>query len=146
MVIKPKYENKNVTIVWDIPEYSGVEGQEDESKLYRPDGKIIFNHDRKVLLLEMSVPWIQNREVKLNEKIQKYQSIIRNLKLEYPGYKVDQATFIIDVLGGYSKHLKENIAKLGYNGDMIDKLLLKLQKIVLSEAVYIMKKFNISTS
>ena len=112
MVIKPKYENENVIILWDIPEYSGIEDEENDSKIYRPDGKIIFNSERKVLLLEMSVPWIENREVKFNEKVEKYQSVIRNLKLEYPGFKVDQATFIIDALGGYSKHLKENIAKL----------------------------------
>ena len=146
MVIKPRYENEELTILWDIPEYSGVEEDEDENKLYRPDGKIVFNRDRKVLLLEMSVPWIENREVKLIDKVEKYESIIRNLKLEYPGYNVDQATFIIDSLGGYSKHLKENIAKLGYSTEVIEKLLLKLQKIVLSEAGYIINKFKISTS
>ena len=59
-----------------------------------------------------------------------------------PGYQVDQATFIIDVLGGYSSHLKRNIAKLGYKSDEIDRILMKLQKIVLSEAGYTINKFK----
>ena len=146
MVIKPRYENENVTILWDIPEYNGTEEEEDENKLYRPDGKIVFKNAKKVVLLEMSVPWIENREVKLTEKVVKYEGIIRNLKLEYQGHNVDQATFIIDCLGGYSQHLKTNIAKLGYSKDTIEKLLPKLQKIVLSEAQYIINKFKISTS
>ena len=44
MIIKPRYENENVIILWDIPEYVGSE-EEDEMKTYRPDGKIIFKND-----------------------------------------------------------------------------------------------------
>ena len=71
------YENEDVIILWDIPEYSGIE-EEDENRIYRPDGKIIFKTDRQVLLLEMSVPWIDNRESKFSEKEEKYKGIIRN--------------------------------------------------------------------
>ena len=145
IIIKPRYENENVIILWDIPEYAGAE-DEDENRILRPDGKIIFKQDRTVLILEMSVPWIQNRESKLIEKVEKYKGVLRNLKTEYPGFKVEQATFIIDVLGGYSAHLKSNMAKIGYNSDIIEMIMIKLQKIVLSEARHIVNQFKMKTS
>ena len=145
LVIKPRYENEEVILMWDIPEYSGKD-DEDEEKLLRPDGKLIFQQKRKIVLLEMSVPWIENREAKLIEKEEKYKGVLTNIRLEYPGFQVEQATFIIDVLGGYSSHLKSNIAKLGYDSVTIEKVVKKLQKIVLSEACYVINKFKIKTS
>ena len=145
MIIKPRYENENVIILRDIPEYVGSE-EEDEMKTYRPDGKIIFKNDRIIILLEMNVPWIENRELKLAEKVEKYKGIIRNLKLEYPNFKIEQATLIMDALGGFSENLKTNIKKIGYNNNTIEKLLMRMQKIVLWEARYIINKFKISTS
>ena len=145
IIMKPRYENENVIIFWDIPEYTGAE-DEDEDKILRPDGKLIFKQDRIVLVLEMSVPWIQNRESKLIEKVDKYKGVLRNLRIEYPGFKVEQATFIMDALGGYSGHLKSNMAKIGYNSDTIEMIIKKLQKITLSEARYIINKFKIKTS
>ena len=129
--------------MWDIPEYSGTE-EENEERILRPDGKIIFKRAQKVVLLEMSVPWIENRESKLIEKIEKYKDVLRNLKIDYPGFVVEQATFIIDVLGGFSSHLKSNIAKIGYDCVTIEKIVTKLQKIVLSEASYITNKFKMT--
>ena len=128
-------------LLWDIPEYSGTDDEE-EDKLQRPDGKVTMKQLKKITILEMSVPWIENREKKVVEKEEKYRDIITKLRVENPGYQVEQATFIIDVLGGYSTHLKRNIAKLGYKSDEIDRLLPKLQKIVLSEAAFTINKFK----
>ena len=141
VTIKARYENENLTLLWDIPEYSGAEDEE-EDKIQRPDGKLTLKQQKKIIVLEMSVPWIENRETKIKEKEEKYKDIITRLKVENPGYQVDQATFIIDVLGGYSPHLKRNIAKLGYKSDETNRILMKLQKIVLSEAGYTINKFN----
>jgi len=142
--IQPRYENDDMIVLWDIPEYSGIEDEEDK-KILRPDGKVIFKHDKKILLLEMAVPWIENRELKLVEKVEKYKNIVRNIKVENPGFVVKQATFIIDVLGGYSSHLKSNIAEIGYENEIIEKIIAKMQKIVLSEASYIINKFKMHT-
>jgi hypothetical protein len=111
----------------------------------RPDGKLVFKQEKKIVLLEMSVPWIENRELKIKEKEDKYKDIVTRLKVENPGHSVVQATFIIDVLGGYSAHLKENIAKVGHKGDDIERITVKMQKIVLSEASYIVNKFKMKT-
>ena len=64
-------------MLWDIPEYSGAEEANEENTL-RPDGKIVLKEEQRVLLLDMTVPWIENRETKLVEKVDKYKNIIRN--------------------------------------------------------------------
>ena len=142
--IKPRYENETLTILWDIPDYTGADG-EDERSLQRPDGRVTFKFEKKIVLLEMSVPWIENREVKFTEKEDKYKEIITRLKVENPGYTVEQATFIIDALGGYSHSLKRNIAKLGYKSIDVEKIVRRLQKIVLSEATNMIQKFKVKT-
>ena len=65
--IKPLYESEEIKVYWDIPEYSGVE--ETDDKPLRPDGKIINKTSKTIYVLEMSVPWIENRKSKLEEKI-----------------------------------------------------------------------------
>ena len=68
------------------------------------------------------------------------------MKIENPGFIVEQATFIVDVLGGYSAHLKWNVAKLGYKSNEFEKILTRTQKLVLSEARQTMNKFKIKTA
>ena len=54
--IKPKYEDDNFVLLWDIPEYSGYENEEEEHVL-SPDGKLISKVQKQIWVLEMSVPW-----------------------------------------------------------------------------------------
>ena len=63
VTIKPHYENEDLILLSDIPEYSGVDEEEDDNVL-RPDGKLILKKKKIVYVLEMSVPWISNREKK----------------------------------------------------------------------------------
>lgn len=58
-----------------------------------------------VTLLEMSSPWVENREQKEREKTLKYAPLRLELKQQFPGYKINQVNVIIDVLGGYSNEL-----------------------------------------
>ena len=143
--IKKHYESKDIELLWDIPEYTGNEG-EDEAKLLRPDGKIIMKKKKVIFVLEQSVPWISNREVKIVEKEKKYENIIRNIKIANPDYNVKQLTFIIDCLGGYSKSLVDNISELGFNAREQQWILLGLQKIVLSEARMLINHFKLMTN
>ena len=110
--IKKHYKSEDTEVFWDIPEYSG-NVEDDEEKALRPDGKIIMTNEKLIYILEQSVPWLMNREVKLAEKEDKYKNIIRNTKLAYPGYTVKQLTFVIDCLGGYSSSLKESLTLFG---------------------------------
>ena len=93
----------------------------------------------------MSVPWIENRKIKEAEKIEKYVHIVQSLKVDHPGYEVEQLTFIMDCLGGFSISLKQNIKKLGFDETQCSSILFGMQKIVLSEASSIMDRFKVLT-
>ena len=147
IIIKPLYENEKLVFTWNIPEYSGYEEIKDQEneKVKRPDAKLILKAEKKIYVIEMSVPWVENREIKIIEKTEKYIHILQSLKVEYPEYEVQQLTFIIDCLGGFSKNLKENIKKLGFDDIQCKNIMYGMQKIVLSEASSIMDRFKVLT-
>ena len=55
---------------------------------------------------------IESRAKKDEEKTLKYGPMMWELKERYNGYRVERYNVIIDVLGGYSKHLKKSVRKL----------------------------------
>ena len=142
--IKPLYENEEIEIYWDIPEYTGIEDDLDKDPL-RPDGKVINKTTKTIHVLEMSVPWIENRNCKFEEKEVKYTNIVQNLKVDNPGYNVKQLTFIVDCMGGYSKELRNNLEILGLTGSEIDSILPGIQKILVIEANSVINRFKILT-
>ena len=144
ILIKPAYQNEDIEVYWDIPEYSGHE-EEDERKTLRPDGKVILRRQKKIFVLEMSIPWIDNRQTKFEEKEEKYRNIIQTIKLDHPTYSVKQLTFIMDCLGGYSANLPKNLKVLGLTKLSIDKILFATQKIVVTEAARIINDFKVMT-
>ena len=89
MCIKPVYINEKIEVYWDIPEYSGHDDDYENGPL-RPDGKIINKLTKTIFVLEMSIPWIENRKSKFEEKEEKYINIVQNLKVDNPGYLVKQ--------------------------------------------------------
>ena len=143
ITIKPHYENETTKVYWDIPEYYGNE-EDEEDRTLRPDGKIILEEKKKMYVLEMSVPWPDNRDAKYDEKQKKYEDIVQRLKIDHPNYDVKQLTFIIDGLGGYSKELVSSLRNL-FDTREVDSILYGMQKIVLTEAVAIIRQFKIRT-
>ena len=93
----------------------------------------------------MSVPWLENRDDKFKAKENKYVDIIQRLKIDYPNYTVTQLTFIIDSLGGYSKELVTSLKTLNFGTRELESILYGMQKIVLTEAVNIIRQFKIRT-
>ena len=144
VIIKPLYENNDVTVYWDIPEYQGHDDEEDD-KVLRPDGKILRKDVKKIYVLEMSIPWIDNRESKINEKVEKYKSIVQSMKVDNPLFEVQQLTFIVDCLGGYSKSFLDALKTLGFNSIEIESICFDTQKIVISEATSTINKFKVLT-
>ena len=136
-----KRENESISLYWDIPEYLGYD-DEDETKVLRPDGKLIIKQQSKMFLLEMSVPWIKNREIKFKEKEDKYRDLIASMKILHPDYEIEQITFIVDSLGGYSKSLVDALNTLGFDSNAVKRMLLSIQKIVLTESRYIINRFK----
>ena len=67
---------------------------------------------KKVLAIEMSCPWTENREKKQEEKTIKYGPLRWELKQQFPGYDIQQYNIIIDVLGGWSTEVDEAMREL----------------------------------
>ena len=143
--IKPMYEREDIEVYWDIPEYSGME-DESVGEPLRPDGKIVDKKEKIILVLEMSVPWIENRKSKLEEKNAKYTDIVQNLKVDNPGYTVKQLTFIVDCMGGYSKDFIDNLKLLGFTRNDIQSIVPGIQKILITEANSVVSRFKILTA
>ena len=78
----------------------------------RIGAKIVNHKSKEVVVLEMSCPWIENREKKDEEKLVKYGPLPWELQERYPGYTVHQYNFIMDVLGGWSRTMEEGLRKL----------------------------------
>ena len=52
------------------------------------------------MLLEMSFPWISNREVQDAEKTLRYAPLRHEIKMQMPAYKVEQHNIVIDLWEG----------------------------------------------
>ena len=144
--VQPYMEGNNVKFWWVIPEYNGKENEEDRKTL-RPDGKIMVDKEgeKYILLIEMTVPWTENRTEKFNVKHNKYMDIISNLKLDNPGYMVGQITLVMDVFGGFGKDLRENIGKVLKGRATQDSVIKNMQKSVISDLCNISRIFKIRT-
>ena len=82
----------------------------------------------------MSCPWIESRAKKDEEKTLKYGPMMWELKQRYNGYGVEQYNVIVDVLGGYSKHLEKSVRKL--LGARERSVLERMQKSVISNTFF----------
>ena len=142
--VQSSYSNNKYEVYWDVPEYSGRDGEEEEF-VPRPDGKIVMVEERKIYLVEMTVPWIENRDVKYDLKRIKYHDIQVNLKLEFPNFEIDQITLVIDVFGGHSRHLYDNIRKIIDGRKDTQSIIRNMQKTVIKSEANLVRVFKLKT-
>ena len=135
---KPSYENEQATVYWDVPVYA----DHIEVHANRVDARIVDKENQTVTLLEMSCPWVENREQKEKEKTLKYAPLRLELKQQYPGYRINQVNIIIDVLGGYSKELYSSVRDL-LGAEQSRECLRRMQKSVLSSSLNIVRSFKV---
>ena len=77
------------------------------TKLEQIGSTRVVSHERKeVCTIEMSCSWTESRAKKDVERTLKYGPMMWELKKRY-GYRVEQYSVIIDVLGGCSKPPRE---------------------------------------
>ena len=141
--VAPYYENEKAKFWWDVPEYSGRENEHERPP--RPDGKLIVDDgtEKSIFLLEMTVPWTQNRKEKYSYKADKYKNILINLKFENQDYSVDQITIVMDVFGGFGNDLVENISKIFKRKEDVSKIIKNMQKSVIASAANLSRTFKI---
>ena len=102
------YESTHVQAFWDFPVYA------EHTVVYgnRVDACIVYHKEKRVLLLEMSCPWVDNRVKKEAEKSEKYGPLRWELTRRYPGYRIVQLNVIMDVLGGWCQYLEAEMKKV----------------------------------
>ena len=79
---KPMYENERAIAYWDIPLYA----DNTHVKANRIDATIADKENKKVLVIEMSCPWVENMEEKDADKTTKYGSLRWALEQRYPEF------------------------------------------------------------
>ena len=89
----------------------------------------------------MSCPWTESRAKKDVEKTLKYGPMMWELKKRY-GYRVEQYSVIIDLLGGCSKPIEKSPRKL--LGARARGLLMRMQKSAISNTFNIARTFEIN--
>ena len=62
------------------------------------DARFLDYEKKRVLAVEMSCPWTDNRESKQEEKTTKYGPLRWELKQQFPRYDIQQYNIIINVL------------------------------------------------
>ena len=131
------YENERAIAYWDIPLYA----DNTHVKANRIDATIVDKENKKVSVIEMSCPWVENREEKDAEKTTKYGPLRWELEQRYPEYRVTQFNIIVDVPGGYSRDVRKALKELV--GDKSDTIALQIQKSVITSSLNIARRFKL---
>ena len=134
---KPMYENERAIAYWDIPLYA----DNTHVKANRIDATIVDKENKRVSVIEMSCPWVENREEKDAEKTTKYGPLRWELEQRYPEYRVRQFNIIVDVLGGYSRDVRKALKELV--GDKSDTIALQIQKSDITSSLNIARRFKL---
>ena len=135
---QPVYETAEAQAYWDVP----VDGEFQELRANRVDARIVNNQHKQVIALEMSCPWVSNRDKKTSEKTMKDAPLRWEMKQRYPGYEITQYKIIIDLLEGWSKDLNDTLQKLV--GNRAKDVLRKMQKACLSGTLNIARTFKVA--
>ena len=93
-------------------------------------------------MIEMSCPRLENRESKDFAKTTKYSQLRPEVTNRYPECKVNQYNIIMDVLGGCSKEVEQNIKE--YVRDKCKSIMRQMQKAILSSSLHIVRMFKLS--
>ena len=136
---KSVYKSEQVDAWWDVPVYADHQ----EVRANRVDARIVNHESKKVMTIEMSRPWISNREKKSEDKTTKYGPLRWEQKEQYKGYEVHQYNIIMDVLGGWSDETEISVRSLV--GRKTTLVLEKMQKAVLSATLNIARTFKVVT-
>ncbi|PFX17853.1 hypothetical protein AWC38_SpisGene17793 [Stylophora pistillata] len=123
---KPVYESENVKAYWDFPLYA----DQQEVRCNRVDARIVNHMRKRVVTLEMSCRWVNNRTRKDEEKTLRYGPLRWELRQQFPGYEVKQYNIVMDALGGWSREL--DVMKRELVGGRSTDVLREMQRAVLS--------------
>ena len=126
----------DATAFCDVPLFADTT----QVKAKRIDATVIDKTSKQVRVIEMSCSWLENRESKDFKKTAKYSQLRLELTNRYPENKVNQYNIILDVLGGCSKEVEQNIKELVR--DNSESVMGQLHKSILSISLHIARMFK----
>ena len=107
----------------------------------KPD-VVIWNQNEKLCtIIEFSCPAGIIVLRKIDQKMNIYCPLLRNLQILYPEYKFDMIPIVVGALGYVPKCLTQYLCQLGINIIKIRKIIRKMQNISVSGTVRICKTF-----
>ena len=136
------YESIHWQAFWDVQVYA----EHTVVCANRVDARIFDHKEKRVLLVEMSCPWVDNRvkkEAEKAKKTKKYGPLRWELSRRYHGYRIVQLNVIIDVQGAWSQDLEAEMKKI-FGLHSLD-ILKRMQKAVLSGSLNIARMFKVTT-
>ena len=107
----------------------------------KPDLVIWDKENKMCSIVEFSCPADINITQKVNDKINVYGLLIRNLQIMYPKYKFNMIPIIVGALGYIPKCLTSYLQDLGFDGNEATVHIMKMQNVVACGTVKICKTF-----
>ena len=131
------YDNGRAKAFWDVSVYA----ESVMVKANRIDARVVEKERKRVAVIEMSCPWMDNRAIKDVEKTANYGPLRWEPKQQYPGYEVKQFNIIIDVLWGRSVDVEGTMKDLV--GQRSRSVLRWMQKVIPSHSLNIARAFKV---
>ena len=101
---------------------------------------IIWNRETKICsIIEFSCPLDININKKVNEKLENYGQLVRNLQIMYPDYKFQVAPIAVGAMGSVPKCLTNYLKMIGFSEKESKVLIPKLVIKSITETVKICK-------
>ena len=122
---------------WDILVFA----EYNEVRANRVDARIVDHQAKTLATLEMSCPWIQNREKKDEEKVLKYGSLGWKLKQQFKGYRITQYNIVMNILGGWSTSIEVSLSQS--LGDKCKEVLKRMQRSIMWSSLKIVQTFKV---
>ena len=107
----------------------------------KPDIIIWDRSEKTCSIVEISCPADVNISKKVEEKLNNYGPLVRNMQIMYPEYKFSVAPIIVGALGFVPKCLSKYLRELGFNNTETKRLIRKLQNLSVCGTVKICKTF-----
>ena len=130
------YKVKECEFWWNLPIKTAT-----KLKHNKPDIVAWNTAGKNCKIIEISYPTDVNITKKVEERLNNYGPLIRNLQIMYPHYKFQMVPIVIGALGYVPKCLEVYIHQLGFNKTETEKLVRKLQNLSASGTVKICKTF-----
>ena len=92
-------------------------------------------------VIAFSCPADINISRKINENMNAYAPLLRNLQILYPEYKFEMIPTVVGALGYVPKCLTQYLRQLGFNTIELRKIIRKMQNVSVSGTVKICKTF-----